>query len=188
MRRRTWFASLLVTAAVTLTGCSDGGWEDDCTTSDGVIECAVGKRPAPPEVSGELLDGGSYDLTQDRGKVVVVNFWGSWCPPCRAEVDDLEETYQATKDQGVVFLGVNVRDDRDKAKAFHEGRTSYPSIFDPAGRTALDFDVPPNSIPATIILDREGRIATVLRRATVASELRPLVERVAAEQASPGGT
>jgi thiol-disulfide isomerase/thioredoxin len=186
--RRAWLAGLLAaaTAALGLTACSEGSWEDACETgSQGVIECAPGNRPEAREVAGELLDGGRYELSQDRGKVVVVNFWGSWCAPCRAEVDDLEETYRATRDRGVVFLGVNVRDDRDKAKAFHEGRTSYASIFDPEGRTALDFDVPPNAIPATIILDRDGRIAVVLRRATVVDELRPLVERVAAEQ--PGG-
>ncbi|HEX6969040.1 MAG TPA: TlpA disulfide reductase family protein [Micromonosporaceae bacterium] len=188
MRRRTWVTGLLaaVLAVPFLAACAEGGWEDECTTSpQGVIECAPGKRPAAPALTGELLDGTRYELSRDRGQVVVINFWGSWCAPCRAEVDDLEETYQATRDRGVVFLGINVRDDLDKARAFHEGRTSYPSIFDPGGRTALDFDVPPNSIPATIILDREGRIAVVIRRATVVDELRPLVERVAAEQ---GGT
>lgn len=186
-RRLTSTLAVAVAAALSLSACSEGSWEDDCQTSpEGVIECAPGNRPAAPQITGELLDGGRYELAGERGQVVVINFWGSWCAPCRAEIDDLEETYQATRDQGVVFLGVNVRDDRDKAKAFHSGRTSYPSIFDPAGRTALDFDVPPNAVPSTIILDREGRIAAVLRRATVVNELRPLVERVAAEQ-TPGG-
>ena len=83
-----------------------------------------GRRSA--SVTGELLDGGTYDLAQDRGKVVVVNFWGSWCAPCRAEADDLEQTYQATKAKGVSFLGVNSRDDRDAAKAFERGRVDLP--------------------------------------------------------------
>lgn len=181
-------ALVAVTAALTLTACSGGSWEEQCATDQQlVLECAPDNRPDAPTLTGELLDGSRYDLTQDRGKVIVVNFWGSWCAPCRAEADDLEETYQATRERGVVFLGVNVRDDRDKAKAFHEGRTTYPSVFDPGGRTALEFDVPPNSIPATIILDREGRIAMVLRRAVLADELISFVERVAAEQAPPGG-
>ena len=62
----------------------------------------------------------------------MLNFWGSWCAPCRAEADDLEATYQATKASGVTFLGINVQDSRDKALAFEEGRVTYPSLFDPA--------------------------------------------------------
>lgn len=187
---RGWIAAALAAVAtVTLVGCSAGGWEDDCDTSpDGVIECAPGDRPAGPKVAGELLDGGRYDLAQDRGQVVVINFWGSWCAPCRAEVDDLEATYQATKDRGVRFLGVNIQDGRDKAKAFEEGRVSYPSLFDPASRLALDFKVPPNTIPATIVLDREGRIAVVIRRAVRQEGLEKIVGRVADEQPATTGS
>ncbi|WP_375735587.1 TlpA family protein disulfide reductase [Polymorphospora lycopeni] len=172
-------------AAVALAGCTrDSGLEQDCdTTPDGVIECAPESRPGPPEVAGELLDGGRYDLTQDRGQVVVVNFWGSWCPPCRAEAADLEATYQATKDSGVRFIGINVQDARDKAIAFEEGRVSYPSLFDPASRLALEFEVlPPNTVPATVVLDRDGRIAVVIRKAVRQETLEPIVARIAAER------
>lgn len=157
--------------------------DDRCATSaEGIQECAPGERADPVEVSGELLAGGQYDVTADRGTVVVVNFWGSWCAPCRSEADDLEASYQATKDKGATFLGVNLRDGRDAAKAFEEGRISYPSLYDPPGKVALDFDVPPNAIPATVVLDREGRIAAVIRRAVTQKELTPLVERIAAEK------
>jgi thiol-disulfide isomerase/thioredoxin len=181
MLRRAALVFLLV--AATLTACGGGGnWEDDCeTTSAGVIECSAGKRPPAPALSGELLDGGRYDLSQDRGQVVVVNFWGSWCNPCRAEIDDLEKTYEATKAQGVRFLGINVRDDRDKAKAFQQGKVTYPSVLDPSSKLALDFDIPPNTIPATIVLDRQGRIAVVIREAVQRAEFEPIVARVAAE-------
>ncbi|MDQ7905313.1 TlpA disulfide reductase family protein [Phytohabitans sp. ZYX-F-186] len=175
-------AALLAAAilAAALTAC--GGASDDCQpTSSKVIECAPEKRPAAPPLSGELLEGGRYELSQDRGQVVVVNFWGSWCAPCRAEIDDLEQVYQATKDQGVRFLGINVRDDRDKAKAFHSGKVSYPSVLDPSSKLALDFEIPPNSIPATIVLDREGRIAVVIRTSITAAEFEPVVARLAAE-------
>ncbi|GAA2567051.1 hypothetical protein GCM10010435_45800 [Winogradskya consettensis] len=178
-------AAVLVTAAVAagaLTGCGSKSWEKDCTTSkDGVIECTPEQRPQAREVTGELLDGGTYDVATDRGKVVVVNFWGSWCNPCRAEADDLEQTYQATKAQNVTFIGVNSRDDRDSAKAFEKGRVTYPSIYDPNGNVALKFDVTQVSTPATLILDRQGRIAAAIRKSTTIAQLKPVVERIAAE-------
>jgi thiol-disulfide isomerase/thioredoxin len=180
MRARALLAALLLTATLAACTGKDGGCD---TSATGWVECPVDKRPAAPQLSGELLEGGRYDLSQDRGQVVVVNFWGSWCAPCRAEIDDLEQVYQATKDRGVRFLGINVRDDRDKAKAFHSGAVSYPSVFNPSSKLALDFDIPPNTIPATIVLDRAGRIAVVIREAVQAAEFEQVVARVAAEAA-----
>ncbi|GIG91062.1 TlpA family protein disulfide reductase [Plantactinospora endophytica] len=183
---------LAVTATLALAGCSggDGGgsdWKDDCATRDGIVECAPEHRPAAPAVAGELLTGGAYDLAQERGQVVVVNFWGSWCAPCRAEADDLEATYQATRDRGVRFLGINIQDGRDKAKAFEAAyKVSYPSLFDPPSRLALAFDIPPNSIPATIVLDRENRIAVVIRAGVTRDRLEPIVSRLADEKSSGG--
>jgi thiol-disulfide isomerase/thioredoxin len=174
-----------VLAAGVLAGCGGESWEKQCTTNAaGVIECAPDQRPEAREVTGELLTGGTYDVSQDRGKVVVVNFWGSWCSPCRAEADDLEQTFQATKAKDVTFIGVNSRDDRDSAKAFERTRATYPSIFDDDGSVALKFDVTQVGTPATLILDRQGRIAAGMRRATTVGELQPLVERIAAEPAS----
>lgn len=190
MLTRRPVAALLaaVTAVTALVGCSSGSEESRCTSKAGIIECAPDQRSAAPKISGELLTGGPYDVAQARGQVVVLNFWGSWCAPCRAEADDLEATYQATKGSGVTFLGINVQDSKDKAIAFEEGRVTYPSLFDPASRLALSLDIPPNTIPATVILDRDGRIATVIRAAVTQDGLRPLVERVAAEQPAPNGS
>jgi peroxiredoxin len=181
MRRLVATLALAAVTAGVLAGCGGENWAKKCTTTNGVIECAPDQRTRVKDVTGELLDGGSYDIAQDRGKVVVVNFWGSWCSPCRAEADDLQKTYDATKAGNVAFIGVNSRDDRDAAKAFERGRVTYPSIFDPTSRVALKFDVTQASTPSTLILDRQGRIAVGLRRPTVVSELQPLVERVAAE-------
>ena len=114
----------VLTAALSvggLAGCGGENWAEKCTTTGTVVECAPGRRPQVTDVTGELLDGGRYEIARDRGKVVVVNFWGSWCAPCRAEADDLERTYQETKAKGVTFVGVNTRDDRDSAKAFERG-------------------------------------------------------------------
>lgn len=187
---RAWLgAALTAVTVVALAGCSGESWEEKCSTNpDQAIECALGDRAPAPKISGELLDGGRYDVTQDRGQVVVVNFWGSWCPPCRAEADDLEATFGATRDQGVRFLGVNVQDGRDKAKAFERSLgVTYPSLFDPGNRVALDFEIPPNSTPATVVLDRDGRIAAVFRKPVLQSMLQPVVARIAAEKPATGG-
>ncbi|WP_405114601.1 TlpA family protein disulfide reductase [Micromonospora sp. NBC_01405] len=190
MPARRWIAGLLAAVVTTaaLAGCSSDSQEQRCATTDGAIECAPDQRSTAPKLSGELLTGGSYDVTTDRGQVVVVNFWGSWCPPCRAEADDLEATYQATKASGVKFLGINVQDNRDKALAFEEGRVTYPSLFDPPSRLALAFDISPTTIPATVVLDRDGRVAVVIRSAVTQERLQPIVARIAAEQPAPNGS
>ncbi|MEU1588690.1 TlpA disulfide reductase family protein [Micromonospora sp. NPDC005710] len=187
MNARRWTAGLLATvAAVALAGCTSGGGGEKSCSSDGLtVTCAPDQRSKTPKVVGELLTGGEYDVSQARGQVVVVNFWGSWCAPCRAEADDLEATYQATKASGVTFLGINVQDSLEKAIAFERGRVTYPSIFDPSSSQALNFDIPPNATPATVVLDRNGQIAVVIRRAVTRDELRPIVERVAAEKSAP---
>ncbi|MEV4479819.1 TlpA family protein disulfide reductase [Micromonospora coxensis] len=185
--RRTLAASLAaVTATAALVGCSSENGESRCANDGGIIQCAPEQRSAAPTIAGDLLTGGRYDISQARGQVVVLNFWGSWCAPCRAEADDLEATYQATKASGVTFLGINVQDSKDKAVAFEEGRVTYPSLFDPSSRLALALDIPPNTIPATVVLDREGRIATVIRAAVKQDGLQPIVERIAAEQPASG--
>jgi thiol-disulfide isomerase/thioredoxin len=181
MRRLVAVLATAALAAGALTGCGGENWAKKCTTTDGVVRCTPEQRPQVGDVTGELLEGGTYDVANDRGKVVVVNFWGSWCAPCRAEANDLEDTYKATKNKGVVFLGVNSRDDRDSAIAFERGRVTYPSIFDYRGKVALKFDVTQASTPATLILDREGRIAVAIRQATTITQLQPLVETIAAE-------
>jgi thiol-disulfide isomerase/thioredoxin len=114
---------------------------------------------------------------------VVFNFWGSWCAPCRAEADDLEAVYAATKASGVEFVGVNVKDSKDNAIAYERTfKVTYPSLFDQGMRVALKFrKTPPNAIPATVILDRQGRVAIVLREPLLREKLQPEVERIAAE-------
>jgi peroxiredoxin len=180
----------LAAALLTLVGCtasrsapgSDGTRQfADNTLTSQVYE--PGKRVTPDAVTGELLDGAAFDLVSLRGQVVVVNWWGSWCAPCRAETEHLVAAFEATKGLGVAFVGVDVRDDRDAARAFvADFAVPYPSLFDPAGQTTLKFtQVNPNVVPTTVVLDRSGRVATIFRKAVVGGELEPVVERVAAE-------
>ena len=168
---------LVLLAVATTAGCSSaaGG-----ALAEGRV-LAAADRPAAPTVTGDLLDGsGRYDLANHKGEVVVVNFWGSWCGPCVGEADALEQTYKATKDSGVSFVGVDVRDTRDAASQFATLRLTYPSVFDPSSKVALGFPVPPTT-PSTFIVDRQGRLAAILRRPVLRPELQTMVTAVAGE-------
>src|SRR5262245_19552556 len=109
-------AALLLAATLTLTGAG-------CTADDS-------KRD--PVLAGDLVAGGTYDPATHKGKVTVVNFWGSWCAPCRAEMPGLVKAYDELSEDGVAFLGINVRDPNvDLAKAFvDQYKIPFPSIRD----------------------------------------------------------
>jgi thiol-disulfide isomerase/thioredoxin len=170
MRR---LAALLVVLA--LAGC--GG----AAKSDGPL-IAAQERTVAPEVKGDLLGGGSFDLAAHKGQVIVINFWASNCPPCRTEAPELEATYTATKAEGVQFLGISVRDERDKAMSYlADIKSPYGSLFDPAGETALDFKVPPTTIPSTLVVDRKGRLASVFHGAVYQKQLEPVIRTLLAE-------
>lgn len=166
-------------------------WDRDGDAAGAALrEYPLGQRPAAPAIAGQTLDGADLDLADLRGEVVVVNVWASWCPPCRAETADLEQVHQATRDSGVRFVGVNIRDGRDRAASFLEGRVTYPSIYDPASRYAVNFgDDPPAPLgpPATLVIDRAGKVAAAIYRAVRRSELSEIVTRVAAEEPAGHG-
>lgn len=142
-------------------------------------------------LSGEDLTnpGRTLGLADFPGQVVVLNIWGTWCGPCRAEMPDLQEAHRMFGPSGVTVLGVDVRDDRDAALDFLADRSiTYPNIFDRPGRSLLALDgFPRNTVPSTIVLDRRHRVAAVYLRPIVLSELAPVIQRVAAEEPVPAG-
>jgi len=143
-------------------------------------------REQAPAVEGETLDGDPVSLADYSGDVVVMNFWASWCAPCRAETPVLNEVNAEHADQGVSFLGVNIKDNRTAAQAFERNQdVSYPSLYDQSGEISQAFrdTVPPQAIPSTLVIDRQGRIAARVIGATNYKELTELVSTVAAEDA-----
>ncbi|WP_106397188.1 TlpA family protein disulfide reductase [Actinocorallia populi] len=180
MIRRAVAPALLAAAALMLAaGCSGGG-----TAAEPGEPIPAGDRRSPAAaVAGETLEGEPLDLASYEGKVVVVNFWASWCGPCRAEAPALEATYQENKDE-VAFLGVDIKDTRDGAKAFvRKYGSTYPSLFDPEGKITHSFSsVNPSALPTTLILDREGRVAVQFPGIVHKSRLDPALAKIVAEK------
>ncbi|MCH8206275.1 MAG: TlpA family protein disulfide reductase [Chloroflexi bacterium] len=102
-----------------------------------------------------LFDGQSLRLSDLRGKVVVLNFWASWCPPCRAEMPDFQEMWEEMRDEDVVFVGIALGESERSARAFAETTgVTYPLGLDETGRISRDYRV--TSLPTTVLIDREG--------------------------------
>jgi len=179
--------SVLAAAVVTgvLAGCSGGseigssGDQGFVSGTGAVSQLAVADRKAPGAVSGTTLAGKQVSLSDYRGKVVVVNVWGSWCGPCREEAPTLAKASTELAGKGVVFLGIDSRDpEQDAPRAFQRRfDIPYQSIYDPDGLTLLAFrgTLTPNSIPSTVIIDRQGRVAASVLGSVDRSTLEGLV-------------
>jgi len=153
--------------------------EQGYISGDGTITTvAAAERGDPVRFAGTTLSGEPFDVRDHRGEVVVVNVWGSWCPPCIAEAPALQKVWTDTRASGVQFIGIDTQDNAAAARA-HERRFSvtYPSIDDDGGRVllALRGSLPPKAIPSTVVLDRTGRVAARVLGEVDAVTLRTLV-------------
>jgi thiol-disulfide isomerase/thioredoxin len=189
-------AALLAAAgALVLSGC--GGTGDTIAeqarqgdnkgyiAGDGSVELIdAAERDIVMDISGTTLEGEPWSTDDVRGQVVVVNVWGSWCGPCKAEAPDLEQVYSELTEAGepVDFIGVNHRDSVPTALAFQEAKgVSYPSLEDDGGQTLLQLQGLANARPSTLVLDPEGHVAARVLGQVDATTLRGLVEDVLAE-------
>lgn len=188
--------AVVAVGALTLSACSGdsngksggGGNTNFVTNTGGISTVAKGERTAPHKLSGETLEGKQLDIADLKGKVVVMNVWGSWCPPCRAEAPYFSKVSKETKDKGVEFVGINTRDhNKGPALAFEKDyEIAYPSLYDPVGKLIVNGfprgSLSPQAIPSTIVLDREGKIAARSLKALDDEELRKMIDPLIAEK------
>jgi thiol-disulfide isomerase/thioredoxin len=188
MRRVAALPATLALVAAALVGCSSNndvassGSQGFVAGKGAITALKVADRKRPGTVSGTTLAGKHVSLSDYRGKVVVVNVWGSWCPPCRAEAPMLAEAARDLSKKDVVFLGINSRNPEEAGPQAFERRYKIPydSIYDPDGQTLLAFHgtLAPNSIPSTVIIDKQGRVAAAVIGQVTRTTLEDLVDDV----------
>ena len=184
--RRTGAALAVLACLALVAGCSNeigSSGDQGYVAGRGIItSLAVADRKEPGEVAGTTIDGEEVSLDDYAGQVVVVNVWGSWCAPCRAEAPMLAKAARDLAKQDVAFLGIDSRDPSESAARAFVRRFGipYPSIYDQQGRTLLAFrgTLTPNSIPSTVVIDREGRVAASVLGEISRTTLYDLVEEV----------
>ncbi|WP_327392685.1 TlpA family protein disulfide reductase [Streptomyces sp. NBC_01186] len=186
-RRLTLLAAGAAVGALLLSAC--GGEETGSSSGDTkfvqgtgqITKVARGKRTSVPDLKGPSVDGKKLKLSDYKGKVVVLNVWGSWCSPCRAEAPNLAKVARSTEGKDVQFLGINTRDlDKANAKAFERNyEIDYPSFYDPSGKLILKFPrntLSPQAIPSTLILDKDGKVAVRALKELSEKELRSALD------------
>lgn len=188
-------ATLAAAAALVLSGCSSADSTDGGDGKTGFVTAknstvstaAPGHRQDAPDIGGRTLEGTPARLADYRGKVVVLNVWGSWCSPCRSEADDLQRVWEKYRDQGVQFLGINTRDNQvENAVRFEQEKgVTFPSLYDPAGEQLLKFPkgtLNPQSIPTTIVVDRDGKLAARAVGGQTDDALESMLQPIVAER------
>jgi thiol-disulfide isomerase/thioredoxin len=191
LSRRTVVLAAAVLAGVLLivmlaTGWAGGG-KSGVTNMNGNASAVVyqaGHRPLAPEFSGTTLTGSKLSFADYRGRVVVLNFWGSWCVVCREEASTLAAVAAKYQPAGVSFLGVDVRDSTASALAFARSfHVGYPSVSDPSSVITLDFTakVPIAGTPTTLVVDRTGHIAGAVFGTVTYPDLTAILAKVTAK-------
>jgi len=191
--RSTAAGALVLAAALALAACDSGpiGQNTPASSGQSFVSGSAGTTvygasggPVVPRVAGTTLTGQRLTLAQYHGHVVVMNFWGSWCTPCRAEAPVLASLSHHFTTSGVRFLGVDIRDSPASAQAFlSDFHISYPSLNDPGDVIALDFasTIPPAGIPTTLVIGRDGRVSARVIGEVSYPGLRGLISRAMAQ-------
>jgi thiol-disulfide isomerase/thioredoxin len=166
-----------------------GGGKSDVTYVDGndnAVLYNAGHLPLAPGFSGTTLTGSPLNFSSYRGRVVVLNFWGSWCVPCREEASTLAAVAALYHSSGVTFLGVDERDTTASAEAFtHSFGVTYPSVSDPSSAITADFTsvVPIAGTPTTLVINASGHIAGAVFGSVSYPELTTILAKVTGKTA-----
>ncbi|MFC9278663.1 TlpA family protein disulfide reductase [Streptomyces collinus] len=191
--RAALLSAMAAVAALSLSACGNGGTSGGggntnfVTGNNGIATAPRGERAAAPDLSGKTIDGRTLDVADYKGKVVVLNVWGSWCGPCREEAQYFAKVSKAYEGKGVQFVGINTRDtSTTPAVAFEkEHGIGYPSLYDPTGKLMLRFrkgTLNPQLIPSTLILDKDGKVAARALEALDDTALLKMLKPVLAEK------
>jgi peroxiredoxin len=180
-----------IAALLVLTACTGKNAVDQSGSSFRFVSgTSLGKvipadhRKKAGQFTDELLDGGNYSLSQDAGKVVVINFWATWCSPCTVETPQLDSVYRSVHAQGVDFVGIDTKEtSKDAARAFvTDNKISYPIAWDEQARTAIALGkVPALALPFTILIDKQQRVAAVYLHSLTAKDIQPVIATLVAE-------
>lgn len=176
---------------VLVAGCSGAGNRGSTggyvSANGQITKVPPADRLTAPILEGKDLDGKPFTSETYAGKTLVVNVWGSWCPPCRKEAPGFKLVADEYADKGVQFIGILVRDDASSAKAFNRKvGITYPSIDDYSNQNGLGFasSLPAQAIPTTWIIDAKGRVAVrITSEGLTASTLSGLIDDVQADSA-----
>lgn len=155
-------AAVTLLSACSSAGGSDGTFEFRSGTQLGKLYPKADRKPAGT-FDGTLLNGQRFTLASTRGKVLVINFWASWCPPCKTELPQFDALYRQMKSRGVDFVGIDTKDVKSNAQNFvRNNDISFPIVYDEIGETALRLGkLPAAALPFTVLLDQHGNVAAV---------------------------
>src|SRR5581483_6057087 len=125
-----------------------------------------------------------FDLASTRGKIVVLNFWASWCGPCKTETPQFDLLYRQIKSRGVDFVGIDTKDARGAARTFvQQNDISFPIVYDEPGKTTLQLgNLPAVSLPFTVLIDQQGKVAAVYVERLSARDLQNSIDKLLAGQ------
>ena len=190
---------MLVASAILLSACGSAqqqsiaeqarsGDRKGYVSGDGTVSQIASKdRRAPLKVSGQTLEGRRWSLEDGRGKVVVLNVWGSWCGPCVKEAPELQRAWMSLQERRlpVQFMGMDFKEGPEAGRAFEKAYgITYPSLAFDEGRAVLALGGQAPAVPTTLVLDRQGRVAGRILGATTSKTLVALVEDVLGENAT----
>jgi thiol-disulfide isomerase/thioredoxin len=153
---------VLLVAALVVTVFTHG---NGSSASDDMVAYPAGQRPAVPDFTATSLTGTPISFGSYRGKIVVLNIWGSWCPPCRGEAETLKYLDAEYGPQGVAFLGDDILDTPANALPFLKSQgITYPSVNDGSGAVEqrLAIAAPINGTPTTLVIDKTGHVAGMI--------------------------